>query len=93
MEYEGLPVEMILLITFLAPVILGLTETAKRMFSIKKDYLPTVAIIIGLLVGFAAGPPLFEMHIILRLWSGALAGLASTGLYEAGTKRQGKTKN
>lgn len=91
MGLEGLSPELVLLITILTPIILGLMEAAKQMFSIKKNYLPLIAVVVGLFVGFVSGP-LVSMDIYLRLWGGALAGLASTGLYEVSTKRKGETK-
>ena len=90
-QFDGLPQQLILLISILTPVIFGLTEAAKQMFALKKDWIPLIAVLIGLFVGFAA-EPLVQMDIYLRLWAGGLAGLASTGLYEVNTKRNGNTK-
>lgn len=88
---QGLPQELILLVTILTPVVFGLMEATKQMFTLKKNHLPLIAVFVGLFVGFVAGP-LVDMDIYLRLWGGALAGLASTGLYEISTKRTGETK-
>jgi hypothetical protein len=88
---EILPPDLILLIAFATPVIYGLVEAIKQMFSVKKDYIPLIAVVVGLFVGFAASP-IIQMDMYLRLWAGGLAGLASTGLYEFTTKRNGKTK-
>lgn len=83
--------EVLLFATILAPVILALVELVKKSVPVPKNYIPLIALIIGILIGFAAYP-FTELALDLRLWSGGLAGLASTGLFELGSKRDGTTE-
>ncbi|WP_215113431.1 holin [Exiguobacterium sp. s63] len=85
------PSELLLLVTLITPVIVGLSEVAKQTVSIPKNLIPLVALVIGVLVGIAA-TPFTTVDMYVRIWSGAIAGLASTGLYEVGKQRDGKTK-
>lgn len=79
------------LATILVPFITALTQLAKNTVSIPKNYIPLVALIIGLLIGFAAAP-FTDLNVVLRLWAGGIAGLSSTGLYEAVKQRSGQSK-
>ncbi|TCI25590.1 holin [Exiguobacterium sp. SH5S4] len=88
MEY---PTELLLLVTLIAPVIVGLNEVAKQSINIPKNLVPLVALFIGILVGIAAAP-FTTVDIYVRIWAGAIAGLTSTGLYEVGKQREGHTK-
>ena len=68
--------------TILLPIVTGLTQLAKQTIpKLSKNLVPIVALIIGLLIGWLAAP-LTDLSWVLRLWSGGLAGLASTGLIE-----------
>lgn len=91
---ESMPggAEMALLISFLTPVIVGLVEVAKQVFTMPKNFVPLIAVAVGLIAGFVAAP-FVELDWTLRLWAGAIAGLASTGLYETQTKREGQTRS
>jgi hypothetical protein len=77
--------KVLLFSTLLAPLVTGLTELLKRTFPVPKRYIPISSFLIGLGVGFIAAP-LTDMNTDLRLWSGGIAGLAATGLYEIGKK-------
>ncbi|MBP2002555.1 hypothetical protein J2Z69_003641 [Paenibacillus shirakamiensis] len=57
----------------------------KQTLSVKKKFLPLTGVIIGLIVG-AAASPFTDLALTLRLWSGALAGLSATGLFELAFK-------
>ncbi|SEQ11509.1 hypothetical protein SAMN04487883_10344 [Bacillus licheniformis] len=46
---------------------------------------------IGLLIG-AAAYPFTDLELVLRLWSGGLAGLTATGLFEIGKNRNARKK-
>lgn len=78
--------------TVLLPIILALVEGAKKSFTIKKNFIPTLAVVIGLFIGFAASP-FTELDLVLRLWAGGLAGLSATGLFEIFNFRSGVTKD
>lgn len=82
---------VLLFATILSPVVAALVELIKQTVNIQKNYLPLIALVIGLLVSFVAYP-FTDMELVLRLWSGGFAGLAATGLYELTTKRDGTTK-
>lgn len=77
--------------TFLAPVILGLVEVVKRSVIFPKNYVPVVALVLGLLIGFLA-QPFTDLDWALRLWAGGLAGLSATGLFELVRPTPGYTK-
>jgi len=83
--------EVLLFATILAPIILALVELVKKSVTFPKNYIPLIALLIGVLIGLAAYP-FTDLALDLRLWSGGLAGLASTGLFELGSKRDGTTE-
>jgi len=77
--------------TVLLPIILALVQLAKHSFTIKKNLIPTIAVVVGLFIGYAASP-FTDLDLTLRLWAGGLAGLSSTGLFELFNFRDGVTK-
>ncbi|WP_404407765.1 holin [Jeotgalibacillus malaysiensis] len=77
--------------TVLLLIILALVELAKRSFTIKKNFVPALAVVVGLFIGFAA-IPFIDLDLTLRLWAGGLAGLSATGLFEIFNFRDGVTK-
>lgn len=83
--------QIMVLATIIAPVTTGLIEVFKQAFNIKKNYIPLLGILIGLVIGFLAAP-ISEIDLYLRLWAGGLSGLSASGLYELTTKREGTTK-
>lgn len=74
--------------TVLVPIVLGLVELIKisSSESLNKNFIPLIAFAAGIFIGFA-GQPFTDLDLVLRLWAGALAGLASTGLFELGNNR------
>lgn len=54
--------------------------------SLNKNFIPLIALAVGIFIGFG-GHPFTDLDLTLRLWSGFLAGLSSTGLYELGNNR------
>lgn len=83
--------EVLLFATILAPIILALIELLKRTAKIPNNFIPLIAFAVGIFIGFVAYP-FTDLAVDLRLWAGGLAGLASTGLFELGTKRNGTTE-
>ncbi|ASK61907.1 holin [Virgibacillus phasianinus] len=83
--------EILLLSSVLAPVVLALVELVKRTINLKKNFIPMVSLVIGLLIG-AAAYPFTDFDLAMRLWSGGLAGMAGTGLFELFKKNEGYTK-
>ena len=79
---------VLLFATIIVPIVLGVVELIKRSVSEKlnKNLIPLIAFAVGIFIGFA-GEPFTDLDLTLRLWSGALAGLASTGLFELGNDR------
>lgn len=75
----------------LSPFVASLLQVIKRLAALPKNFIPLIAVVIGLGLG-AVAYPFTEMPLILRLWSGTGAGLASTGLFELLQKREGYTK-
>lgn len=83
---------VLLFATLLAPIILALVELIKRTVEgLPKNYVPLIAFAVGIIVGYAA-QPFTDLDLVLRLWSGGLAGLAATGLFELGNDRSGGEK-
>ncbi|MCZ8541953.1 holin [Psychrobacillus psychrodurans] len=80
--------EVLLFSTVIVPIVLGVVELIKRSVSEKlnKNLIPLIAFAVGIFIGFA-GEPFTDLDLTLRLWAGALAGLASTGLFEIGNER------
>ncbi|MFC0187784.1 holin [Fictibacillus aquaticus] len=84
--------DVLLFASFLAPVVTGLVELAKRTISIRKKYIPLFSFFTGIAAGLL-GYPFAEMPVEMRIWSGAIAGLAGTGLYEIGKAGRNGGKN
>ena len=76
--------EILMFATVLAPIVVGMTELIKRTTVVPERYLSVVALFCGLVIGVLAAP-FSDLDIFIRLWSGALAGLASVGLFELST--------
>lgn len=75
----------------LSVMIFALVQLVKNSVTIPKNLVPAVGLIIGLLIGVVAYP-FTELNLTMRLWSGGLAGLSATGLFELVlSKRLGKT--
>lgn len=89
---EELMIQVLALATFVAPVVTGLVEIIKRAVTLKNNYIPLLALVVGVAVGFVAQPIFPDVDLYLRAWAGGLAGMTSVGLYEFGTKREGSTK-
>lgn len=75
----------------LTPIITALVEMIKKATNIPINFIPVLALLVGLLIGFAA-QPFTELDYVNRLWAGGLAGLAATGLFELVKQREGQTK-
>lgn len=84
-------VDILFLTSILVPVVAGLVEVVKLAVNMKVNFIPVVALLIGLAAGFLA-VPISDLDITMRLWAGGLAGLASVGLFEVINQRDGKTK-
>ncbi|MDH6370017.1 hypothetical protein M2444_001795 [Paenibacillus sp. PastF-3] len=61
-------------------------QFVKVSVNVPKNMLPLIGFVIGLLIGIVAYP-FTDLDITLRLWSGALAGLSATGLFELAYNR------
>ncbi|NGP45739.1 phage tail sheath protein [Bacillaceae bacterium SIJ1] len=77
--------------TLLVPIIAALVEVTKRTVAYPKNFVPLVALLLGIIVGLLAAP-FSDLVVAFRLWAGALAGLAATGLFEISNPRPGTTK-
>ncbi|MGD6899352.1 holin [Bacillus infantis] len=82
---------VLVLATIILPIVLAFVELIKRTVDLPKNLLPLIALIVGLIIG-ASASPFTDLDIILRMWAGAFAGLAATGLFELGNNRSGTTK-
>lgn len=75
----------------LAPIITALIEMIKKAVNMPINFVPVLALLVGLVIGFAA-QPFTDLDNVNRLWAGGLAGLAATGLFELVKQRDGETK-
>lgn len=77
--------EVLFFATVIVPIVLAVVELIKKSASksLNKNFIPLIALAVGIFIGFA-GQPFTDLDLTLRLWSGFLAGLSSTGLYELG---------
>ncbi|AIQ71161.1 holin [Paenibacillus graminis] len=76
----------------LAVFTLALVQLVKNNINLPTNAVPFIGLGIGLLIG-AAAYPFTDLGLTLRLWSGGLAGLSATGLFElAFNDRPGTTK-
>ncbi|MBP1999769.1 hypothetical protein J2Z69_000788 [Paenibacillus shirakamiensis] len=76
--------------SMLAVFVLAGVQLVKQTVNVPKNALPVIGLIIGLGVG-AAAFPFTDLNLILRLWSGGLAGLSATGLFELAFKRRDRS--
>jgi len=85
--------EVLAFASVLSVFVMALVQLVKNTVNLPKNIVPAVGLSIGLLVG-ALAYPFTSMELVLRLWSGGLAGLSATGLFElAFNKRNGFTKD
>ncbi|MEH6861556.1 holin [Bacillus velezensis] len=83
--------EVLIFATILAPILTALVQLVKKTVKLPTNIVPALSFVIGILLG-AIAYPFTELDLVLRLWAGGFAGLAATGLFEIGTKREGTTK-
>ncbi|EZH67876.1 hypothetical protein DH09_08095 [Bacillaceae bacterium JMAK1] len=72
--------EILILASIIAPVTAGIVQGVKQ-FQVSKRILPAIALIVGLLLGFAAAP-FTDLALLERLWAGGISGLTAVGLFE-----------
>lgn len=80
-------IEILTLATIIAPLTTALIEVVKKAIGIEQRYLPLLAVLLGLILGGLA--TFLDSELILRLWAGAVSGLASVGLFELGKQVKG----
>lgn len=84
-------IEILALATVIAGVTTGVVQAVKHSVNLKKNYIPLLALGVGLMLG-AFSFPFSDLEIASRLWAGGMSGLASVGLFELGNQRDGETK-
>lgn len=80
-------IEILTLATIIAPLTTALIEVVKKAIGVDQRYLPLLAVLLGLILGGLA--TFLDSELILRLWAGAVSGLASVGLFELGKQVKG----
>ncbi|MBR2245628.1 holin [Oceanobacillus profundus] len=90
MENEVLQ-DVMLTATILIPILAALVEVLKKAVKLPKNLLPLISVVLGLILGVVSYK-FTDLDLVLRLWAGAFAGLAGTGLFEALKTRIGTTK-
>lgn len=83
--------EVLIFATILAPILTALVQLVKKTVKLPTNIVPALSFVIGIGLG-AIAYPFTDLDLVLRLWAGGFAGLAATGLFEIGTKREGTTK-
>lgn len=83
--------EVLLFATVLAPILTALVQLVKKTVNMPTNIVPAVSFVLGIVLG-AGAYPFTDLDLVLRLWAGGFAGLAATGLFEIGVKREGTTK-
>ncbi|WP_088810468.1 MULTISPECIES: holin [unclassified Listeria] len=84
--------ELLAYMTFLTISTTAIVQVVKSTNKIPRHYLPLVSLMIGITVGGLATLIPGAGSISVMLWSGGLAGLGGTGLFEQFTKRDGNLK-
>ncbi|SEI03755.1 Bacteriophage A118-like holin, Hol118 [Halobacillus karajensis] len=82
--------QVLMFATVISPFVAGLLEVIKRLAALPKNFIPLIAVVIGVILGVVAYP-FTEMDGTMRLWAGAGAGLSATGLFELVQRRDGRT--
>ena len=83
--------EVLIYTTVLTPIVIALIEVIKKAANIKDNFIPLLALGVGLAIGFL-GQNFTDLDLVNSLWAGALSGLSAVGLFEVGKKREGTTK-
>lgn len=52
--------------TILSPIVIALTQAIKKTVKLKKNYIPAIALVVGLLIGLT-DTPFTDLEIIERL--------------------------
>lgn len=71
--------EILLVISVIAPVVVGLTQITKKYLSEK--YAPIYSIVLGLLIGLAYSTISEGATVYELLWAGGLSGMVASGFY------------
>ncbi|MED2969370.1 holin [Bacillus subtilis] len=83
--------DVLIFATVLAPILTALVQLVKKTIKLPTNVIPALSFVIGIGLG-AVAYPFTDLDLVLRLWAGGFAGLAATGLFELGAKREGTTK-
>lgn len=83
--------DVLIFATVLAPILTALVQLVKKSVKLPTNVIPALSFVIGIGLG-AVAYPFTDLDLVLRLWAGGFAGLAATGLFELGAKREGTTK-
>lgn len=83
--------QAIIVSTLLAPVITGLIQIIKQSNKVNNQYLPVVAIVVGILFG-GIYAWLFNETIPEYLLGGLISGLGAVGIYQTTQVPKGDNK-
>ncbi|MCY7794070.1 holin [Bacillus spizizenii] len=83
--------DVLIFATVLAPILTAIVQLVKKTVKLPTNIVPALSFVIGIGLG-AVAYPFTDLDLVLRLWAGGFAGLAATGLFELGAKREGTTK-
>lgn len=82
--------EVLIYMTFLTVVTTAIVQVIKKANVVPSQYLPLLSLFVGVVAGALATFLPNAGSLAVMLWSGALAGLGGTGLFEQFTNRAKK---
>lgn len=91
---EDVMIQLLIVATAISPIVTAGVQLLKRSFNLPKNYLPLIALVVGVGIGALAyiSFPVLETPLAHLLWAGGLSGLASVGLFEITKRHDGGTK-
>ena len=84
--------EILIIASIITPVTSGIVQAIKKATNINENLLPIVAVLVGIILGILA-TFLVDVDLVIRIWAGAISGLASTGLFELSKNVKDEVEN
>ena len=84
--------EILIIASIIAPVTSGIVQAIKKATNVNENLLPIVAVLVGIILGILA-TFLVDVDLGIRMWAGAISGLASTGLFELSKNVKDEVEN
>lgn len=84
--------EILIIASIISPVTSGIVQVIKKATNVNENLLPIVAVLVGIILGILA-TFLVDVDVVIRIWAGAISGLASTGLFELSKNVKDEVEN